>query len=218
MARKTDWGGIGTWLFDLDNTLYHPSVGLLDQMNGLMTRFIMDRLLVTEDEAHRLRRVYWERHGATLTGLVVEHGIEADDFLRASHRLDLSCLVHDAELAAAIRALPGRRIIHTNGPRHHAEQVLDALGIAEDFERVIALEDTGYVPKPIEDAHETAIRLAGIDAAITVMIEDTHPNLRHPATLGMTTVWLHHDRPRAGEDHIHHEADDLTGFLRGVTR
>ena len=213
---RADWSRIETWLFDLDNTLYHPATGILDQVNVQMTAYIADRLAVTEAEASRLRHGYWQRHGATLTGMVNEHGIDPDDFLDTTHRLDLSALAPDPALARAITALPGRRIVHTNGPRAHAERVLTVLGLDHAFERVITIEDTGYVPKPAEQAHRTAVDLVAIAPAAMAMIDDMAPNLHHPAAMGMTTIWLDHHADESGHDHVHHQITDLAAFLTGV--
>ncbi|MHA1569312.1 MAG: pyrimidine 5'-nucleotidase, partial [Alphaproteobacteria bacterium] len=59
-----------TWIFDLDNTLYHPSARLFDQINARMTGFIIRELGVSRAAADDLRRTYWRRHGATLRGLI----------------------------------------------------------------------------------------------------------------------------------------------------
>lgn len=215
--RCDGFGHVETWLFDLDNTLYPPSAGLLDQVNLLMTDFIARRLGLDTDAASRLRQEYWRSHGATITGLVTQHGVDPDEFLQDCHRLDLTELVTDGALAAAIGDLPGRRLIHTNGPRHHAERVLDALGMADQFERIIALEDTGYVPKPAQAAHAIAVDLAGLAPQATAMIDDMQHNLQHPAAMGMTTIWVRHADDLTRPGHVDHETNDLTGFLTGVT-
>ena len=67
---------VETWIFDLDNTLYHPSARLFDQINLRMTGFIMRELRVSRAEANGLRRRYWQRHGTTLRGLIDNHGVE----------------------------------------------------------------------------------------------------------------------------------------------
>ena len=216
-GESAGWDHVETWLFDLDNTLYHPSAGLLDQVNVLMTAFIADRLGLGAEAASRLRQDYWRRYGATMTGLVAEHGIDADEFLHACHRLDLGAIAPDPDLADAIATLPGRRVIHTNGPRHHAERVLDALGLAGHFERIIALEDTGYVPKPAETAHRLAIDLAALAPERTAMVDDMAHNLHHPSAMGMTTIWVRHDPDQPRPGHVHHEVVDLAAFLRDVT-
>lgn len=201
------------WVFDLDNTLYAPDLGLLDQVDRLMTDFIARKLRVSEAEASRLRGTYWERHGATMTGLVEEHGVDPDEFLAACHVIDLDGLRRNDPLAAALAGLPGRRIIHTNGPRHHAERVLDAIGIADRFDQVIAIEDTGYRPKPDPLAHDQAVDLGAFRPAEAAMIDDMAQNLAHPAALGMTTIWVRHDPLAARPGHADHLTDDLTGFL-----
>ena len=49
---------VETWIFDLDNTLYHPSARLFDQINARMTSFIMRELAIPRAAADDLRRVY----------------------------------------------------------------------------------------------------------------------------------------------------------------
>ncbi|MEM9140706.1 MAG: pyrimidine 5'-nucleotidase, partial [Pseudomonadota bacterium] len=131
MPRQRDEKGSfdrRVWIFDLDNTLYPRSARLFDQIDRLMTAFIAETLGVAPDQADRIRRDTWARYGATLTGLIAEHGVDPEAFLDATHRLDLTGLSPDPRLARAIGALPGRCIIHTNGPRAHAARVLQARG------------------------------------------------------------------------------------------
>ena len=215
-GNAPNWRDVDCWVFDLDNTLYHPSVGLLDQVNILMTGFIEDRLKLPSEEASRLRRTYWQRHGATMVGLHREHGIEPEEFLAVCHDLDLSGLKHDAALDDAISGLPGRKIVHTNGPRHHAERVLNALGLPAHFERIISVEDTGYVPKPARDAHQGAVDIAGIVPSRAAMIEDSPANLVHPSRMGMRTIWIDDDQTPDAPDHIDYTISDLTEFLQTV--
>lgn len=206
---------IRTWVFDLDNTLYPPSSGLLDQVNVLMSEFIQQHLGVGEAEAVEIRQDLWLRYGTTLTGLMTEHGVEADRFLQDTHAIDLTCLPAQPDLARALDALPGRCVIHTNGPRYHAERVLSALGLSGAFEQVVTLEDTGLRPKPAREAHEDAVRLLGLNPADAVMIDDMLRNLVVPAEMGMATVWLSH-----GES-VDHSADvevhDLADLLARIS-
>ena len=203
------------WIFDLDNTLYPSSARLFDQINVLMTQFIVNAVGVDHDHANRLRVEYWQAYGATLTGLVDQHDIDPDDFLHACHQLDLSGLNPDPALARAIRALPGERMIHTNGPRAHAARVLKARGLDGLFPRIVAIEDTSYVPKPKCRAFDHMLSLTGVTPETAVMVEDQPLNLIEPHRRGMATVWLaaedddHHD-------HVHHRIDDLTAFLEQI--
>ena len=186
---------VETWIFDLDNTLYHPSARLFDQIDARMTGFIMRELGISRAAANELRRTYWRRHGATLGGLIENHAIDPAQFLDEVHAIDLSALKPDAALASAIRRLPGARIVHTNGARAHAARVLAARGLEGVFDAVYAIEDNGLVAKPQPEAYRRVIRLSGLDPARAAMIEDDVRNLEAPKALGMATIWLCH---RAG--------------------
>ena len=75
---RTDFVHVEAWVFDLDNTLYPAEVRLFDQIERRMTDYVMRTLGVGQAEANRLRRVYWERHGTTLAGLMREHAIDPE--------------------------------------------------------------------------------------------------------------------------------------------
>ena len=186
---------VETWIFDLDNTLYHPSARLFDQIDARMTGFIMRELGVNRAEADDLRRTYWQCHGTTLRGLIDSHGVDPAQFLDEVHAIDLAALKPDAGLASAIRRLPGARIVHTNAARAHAARVLAARGLEGVFDAVYAIEDKDLVATPQPDAYRRVIRLSGLDPARAAMIEDDARNLEVPKALGMATVWLCH---RAG--------------------
>ena len=205
---------IQTWIFDLDNTLYHPSARLFDQINARMTAFIMRELAIGRAQADRLRGAYWRQHGTTLGGLIANHEADPVRFLDEVHDIDLSALKPDAALAAAIARLPGRRIIHTNGSRAHAARVLAARGLADAFDAVYAIEDKSLIPKPQAAAYDHVVRCEGFDPARAVMIEDDERNLETPRALGMTTIWLCHRAGARAPDYVNVRITDLAGFLQ----
>ncbi|NVK12781.1 MAG: pyrimidine 5'-nucleotidase, partial [Rhodobacteraceae bacterium] len=41
---KHSFSHVCEWVFDLDNTLYHPSARLFDQIEVKMTAYVMDAL------------------------------------------------------------------------------------------------------------------------------------------------------------------------------
>ena len=215
---QADFRDIECWVFDLDNTLYPPSVGLFGQIDLQMRRFIGRELGVSDAEADRLRSTYWQDHGTTMAGLRLHHGVQPDRFLTEAHDIDYSGLVHDAALAGAIDALPGRCVVHTNGPRCHAEAVLGALGYGGLFDAVFTLEDADLISKPSAEAFDTVHRKAGLDPARCAMIEDDPRNLVVPCALGMRTVWLEHAERGATPAHVHHHTDDLSLLLNRVIR
>jgi pyrimidine 5'-nucleotidase len=185
------------WLFDLDNTLHHASHAIFPAINRGMTQYIIDRLGVDIDEANRLRTGYTQRYGATLLGLVRHHPVDAADFLHVVHDFaDLSSMVRaERGLARMIRGLPGRKIVLTNAPSIYAHAVLNELGIAKLFERVIAIEDmqdrSGYWrAKPDASMLRRAMRRANVPLADAVLVEDTRGHLKRYKRLGIRTVWI----------------------------
>lgn len=205
---------VTTWIFDLDNTLYPPSARLFDQIEERMTRFVMDRLHVPRAEADRLRHAYWREHGTTLAGLMRLHDLDPDPYLREVHDISLAALEPDPALAAALRALPGRRIVHTNGSAPYAERVIAQRGLAGAFDAVYGVEHAGYRPKPEAAAFQAILERDGASPARAAIFEDDPRNLAAPFAMGMRTV--HVAAARVPADHIHHHTDDLGGFLAGL--
>ncbi|SOE52199.1 pyrimidine 5'-nucleotidase [Burkholderia sp. D7] len=195
--RRMNTHGHPVWLFDLDNTLHHASHEIFPAINRGMTQYIIDRLGVDVDEANRLRTGYTQRYGATLLGLVRHHRVDAADFLHVVHTFaDLGSMVRaERGLARMIRGLPGRKIVLTNGPSVYAHAVLDELGIARLFERVIAIEDmqdrSGYWrAKPDAAMLRRAMRRAHVPLSDAVLVEDTRGHLKRYKRLGIRTVWI----------------------------
>lgn len=209
--EKDAFAHVEHWVFDLDNTLYPPQARLFDQIEVRMTRYVMDSLQVPRDEADRLRRHYWASYGTTLAGLMREHGVDPGPYLTEVHDISLDHLERDAELAAHIARLPGRRIVYTNGTAPYAERVLEARGLAGLFDAVYGVEHAAFRPKPERAAFETVFEQAGVEAAAAAMFEDDPRNLAAPHAMGMRTVHVAPDPHDA--DHIHHHTDDLTAFL-----
>src|SRR5574343_388881 len=141
-GRSRQHGEGPVWLFDLDNTLHNASDRVFAALNVAMTRYIEQHLAVDTEEANRLRLLYWARYGATLTGLVRHHGVDAAHFLAETHALPgMEAHLHGhAHDLAALHRLPGRKFLLTNGPEAYARRVLRAVGIEHTFEGVIALE------------------------------------------------------------------------------
>jgi len=211
---------IETWIFDLDNTLYPVSCRLFDQIHARMTRFVADRLELTPEAALAVQKTYFREHGTTLRGLMTVDRIDPDDFLAFVHEVDLSCVPRNSVLVAALSALPGRKIVHTNGSRSHAERVLDHLGIAGLFCGIVDIAAADYEPKPALAGYHELLRRHQVAPATALMIEDMAKNLVPAAAMGMTTAWVRNPVDWAavgsGGDHIHHVVDDLGRFLAGV--
>ena len=207
---------IRTWIFDLDNTLYPASANLFALIDARMTAYVARTLGLDAIEAHRVQKDYFHRHGTTLAGLMAEHEIDPDDFLADVHDIEMDVLEANAPLAARIAALPGRKIVFTNGDAPYAVRVLDRLGLGESFETVHDVQAMGLVPKPHPSAYAGLCATLDIDPATSVFVEDMARNLAPAKAIGMTTVWLDNGSeqgPEAARDFIDFTIHDLSAWL-----
>jgi len=202
---------VSTWVFDLDNTLYPPEARLFDLIEVRMTDWVMQCLGVDRTEADRLRSHYWHTHGTTLAGLMREHDVDPEPYLVDVHDISMDSLTPDPVLAGHIRALPGRRIVYTNGCAPYAERVLAARGLSGLFDAVYGVEHAGFLPKPERGAFDAIFTQDQLAPATAAMFEDDARNLAVPHDLGMRTV---HVAPvRADAPHVQFHTDDLSLFL-----
>ncbi len=180
------------WVFDLDNTLHNASPHIFPHINSAMNAYLQKHLGLDETAAGELRRRYWLRYGATLIGLMRNHATDPQHFLRATHDFpDLAAkIVAEPGLRATLRRLPGRKLVFSNAPAHYAAAVLNALGIADLFDDVFAIEHTGYRPKPDSFGFMRLFQRNRVRADRCVMVEDTLANLKTAKKLGMSTVWV----------------------------
>ena len=213
---RDQFSHVTTWVFDLDNTLYPPAVRLFDQIEVRMTAWVQEALGVDHAEADRLRDVYWREHGTTLAGLMAEHDIDPAPYLTDVHDISFDALEPDPKLTSMLGALPGRRIVYTNGSEPYARNVLRARGIEDLFEAVYGVEHAGFRPKPERVAFETVFGTDGLETKSAAMFEDEPRNLAAPFAMGMKTI---HVAPAPyPADHIEHHTDDLAGFLSQIVR
>lgn len=211
MMAKEFFAHVETRVFDLDNTLYPPEMRLFDQIEVRMTQFVMDALGVDRAEADRLRLDYWRRHGTTLAGLMREHDVDPGPYLTDVHDISFDVLEADAELAARIRALPGRKIVYTNGSAPYAQRVVEARGLEGLFDAIYGVEHAGFHPKPDRAAFARVFATDGVVPGRAAMFEDDVRNPAAPHAMGMRTVLVGSEVIEA--DHVHHHTDDLSGFL-----
>jgi putative hydrolase of the HAD superfamily len=218
---------VDTWVFDLDNTLYPHHLNLWQQVDERIRDFICRLLDLSQPEAFRLQKDYYKRHGTTLRGLMLEHGLQPDDFLDFVHEIDHSPLEPNPLLGAAIGKLAGRKLILTNGTRKHADVVMRRLAIRQHFDDVFDIVAAELEPKPSPQTYDRFLVHHGIDPRKAAMFEDLARNLSTPHLLGMTTVLvipegtrevLREDWEMAGRDapHVDHVTDDLVGFLQRI--
>jgi putative hydrolase of the HAD superfamily len=221
-----DFRFVETWIFDLDNTLYHADSNLFAAIEARMTDFIARRLDIHPGEAYTLQHFYFRTYGSSLRGLMECDRVDPEEFLAYVHDVDLTPLHPDPKLRAALARLKGRRFIFTNGCRHHAARVLERIGLDGLWDDIWDIRTLGYVPKPRPEAYMRIIEAGHFVPAAAVMFEDTPRNLVPAYDLGMTTVLVRSDTrwsiqgpqtAAAGPGHhFHHEIDDLADFLQTI--
>jgi putative hydrolase of the HAD superfamily len=220
---------VETWVFDLDNTLYPHHLNLWQQVDERIRHYIAGFLDVTHEEAFRLQKDYYRRYGTSMRGLMIEHGMQPDDFLEFVHQIDHSPLTPNPSLGAALEKLAGRKLILTNGTRRHADAVMRRLAILEHFDDVFDIIAAELEPKPLAQTYDRFLARHGVDPTRAAMFEDLARNLETPHALGMTTVLVvpegtrevfRQDWELAGREapHVDHVTDDLVGFLERLAR
>ena len=208
---------VETWIFDLDNTLYSADCRLFHQIDKRMGEFVSRLLGLDAEEARKVQKKYFRDYGTTLRGLMLNHGIDPMPYLDYVHDIDLSVIPPAPALDAALKALPGTKVIFTNASRDHALKVTERLGIAHHFDGIFDIHAAGYVPKPEAEVYHRFVAAHGVAPGRAVLFEDTAANLAPAAALGMTCVLVTPGEDGVANDrrapHIHHVTDDLAGFL-----
>ncbi|MFH2134406.1 MAG: pyrimidine 5'-nucleotidase [Pseudomonadota bacterium] len=180
------------WVFDLDNTLHNATPHIFPHINRSMTAYLQEHLKLNMQEANDLRVDYWQRYGATLSGLMKHHGTDPDHFLWHTHQFPRlpEMVLREPRLRWALKRLPGRKLVYSNAPAHYARAVLKLMQVDDLFDDVFAIEQARYRPKPEAAGFRRLLRKHGLQAAQCVMVEDSAENLRTAKRLGMHTVWV----------------------------
>lgn len=211
---------VESWVFDLDNTLYPVTPKLLAHIDAHMGSFVARFLNVDAEEARHIQKSYFRKYGLTLRGLMIHHGLDPVRYFDEMTPMDLSEVAPNPALADALRRLDGRKLVYTNASAHHAEMVLERLGMAGIFEAVFDIAAADWVPKPAIDGYRTLCDRYAVEPTRAAMIDDIARNLEPAAALGMTTVWMRTNaewaQGIAPEAHIHHVTDDLLHWVEQV--
>lgn len=176
-------------LFDLDDTLYPASAGLMQEISVRMSEYLMTRMGIPAAEVDHVRQDYWSRYGTTLRGLYIERHIDAQEFLNFVHDIPISQFLQpDAKLAAMLAQLQHEKYIFTNSPADHVGRVLKALGIEKYFIRIFDINFIEYESKPTLSAYHKVLSALDVRGEECALIDDTARNLAPAQTLGMKTI------------------------------
>jgi putative hydrolase of the HAD superfamily len=215
-------GDPDVWVFDLDNTLYPASADLFALMDVKMAAYVAQVTGADMGEARRIQKRYFHDHGTTLAGLMASHDIDPHHYLDFVHDIDLDRIALDLDLAAAIAALPGRKLVFTNADSAYGARVLDRLGLGTAFEAIFDIRDADFAPKPDPRAYTKFCDAHHVDPTRAVMVEDMARNLRPAKHLGMGTVWINNgsEQGPAPTDtaFVDHEITALSPWLAAIVK
>jgi putative hydrolase of the HAD superfamily len=208
------------WLFDLDNTLYSGDTKVFDQVDKKMSKFISEKLKVSEKEAKKIQKNYFHEYNTTLNGMIKNHNIDANEFLEFVHDVDLNFLKKNVPLQNQINKLNGKKIIFTNGSKEHALNVTKRIGIDKLFDGIFDIVESDFYPKPSMEPYKKIIENYNIEPEYCIFFEDIARNLKPAYELGMKTVWIKNKEPWAAEysdaEFINYRTDNLANFLKEI--
>ena len=212
------------WIFDLDNTIYDIKAGLFVKISERITEYIMTKLSFTREEANLVRSDMYKKYGLTLTGLMREYEIDPDEYLDFIHDFMHPELKYEKQLKLSLKNLSGRKFIYTNASQDHAKNILSAMGIEAEFEKILDIKATQYVPKPDPKSYEIMLKSFGIfsnQIENSIFIEDTAKNLKPAKLLGLKTVWMENERNledyKENANYVDYKYSDLKSFLNDIS-
>lgn len=209
-ARLSNFHGIleamryTTLLIDLDETVYPASSGVWDAIAVRMNLYMQERLHFDPAEVPHIRKHLYQEYGTTLRGLQMTYHVDEHEFIDFVHDIPVDELLQpDPQLEQVLMQYPQRKIIFTNADRKHAGRVLNRLGLSGCFDAVIDIYDIAPYCKPMPEAYQTALRLAGETVPERcVFIDDSPRNLSAAYAQGIYTIQV--GRPKPG--YVHPEA------------
>lgn len=216
MKNSFNQNNYSYWIFDLDNTLYPEDDNIFSQVKMKIIKFISLELRLDLKNADLERQRLYNLYGTSLRGLMTEYKIIPNKFLDYVHDIDLSAIIKNLDLNVALQKLKGEKYIFTNGSFKHAENVLNQLGIKDNFKSIYSIETCNYIPKPSQEAYDMVIKTEQISIDKSIMFEDTIWNLKTAKKLGMATVLISSKNDlleNNKNDYIDYHITDLVEFL-----
>ena len=213
---------INSWIFDLDNTLYHPSLNIFEEIDSRMQKFISLRLGIGLKEAWTLQKKYFRKYGATLKGLMKFHQIDPKQFLNYVQKIDLEKIKVNPELKSALAKLNGTKIVYTNSTKNYANRILKRLGLKKSFDGIFDIIDANYIPKPSYRSYKMLLKNFNLIPEESIIFEDLPQNLVPASKLGMRTVWVKNEETQNLRNNyalsINFTTKNLTKWIQKLTR
>jgi len=208
---------IKTIVFDLDNTLYPKETGMLNEVSKRINEFICKKFYLNEEDATTHRKKFFHKYGTTLKGLMVEEGIEPEEYLKFVHNLNAkNFLKRNEKLINVLSRIKQKKIIFTNSPKEHVLSVIKVLGIECFFSGIYDIRFLEFNNKPQKDGYNKVVNHAGINPKESMMVDDYEHNLKPAKELGMTTVLVGNgdDTKFPHVDYYINKITDIEGILK----
>ena len=97
------------------------------------------------------------------------------------------------------------------------------MGIEAEFEEILDIKATQYVPKPDPKSYDIMLESFGIlsnQIESCIFIEDTAKNLKPAKLLGLKTVWMENERNledyKKNAKYVDYTYSDLKSFLNDI--
>ncbi|MCR4426424.1 MAG: HAD hydrolase-like protein, partial [Firmicutes bacterium] len=150
-------------VFDLDETLYPTSNGLMEAIRERIILYMMGRFGISREKAEERRTTYLARYGLTLAGLYIEDHVDVKDYMAFVHHVPLGQYVRPNEaLDRMLARLSPAKVIFTNSDVAHSRRVLSALGVSEShFELIFDFEAMGCNAKPHPESYRRLLERIG---------------------------------------------------------
>jgi putative hydrolase of the HAD superfamily len=213
-------GPITYLLFDLDETLYPSSSGIVEEVSRRMTLYVSRYLDLDEASAARVRSRLSRKHGTTLLGLIREYGFQdPEDYLEYTHPPDVHRYLHkDAELPTALGSIALPKSILTNAPAEHARRVLEYLEIGRLFERIFDIRTNHFHGKPERAVYLHVLGELKRKAAEVLFIDNRLDYLLAFRDVGGRILWVAEEQqqePALKVSRIAH-IKELPGYLEAL--
>ena len=200
--------------FDLDNTVYPRSCGLMRAIGDRINRYMVERLDIRPADVSKTRDDFLKAFGTTLNALRRFYNVDPDEFLDFVHDIPVSRhLQYEPALDQMLERLEVNKIIFTNADARHARRVLTRLGILRHFESIIDIHMLDFVNKPDRRAYFKAMDFALVRPEECVLVEDSLANIISAREIGMTTVMVGEGLRTDGAHYHINRITDLEGLL-----
>ncbi len=193
-----------TILLDVDYTLYPRGTGPFREVSRRIEKYVVSTLSLGLKEARELRMSYISRYGSTLGGLMHEHGVDPDEFLRYVHDVPVEDLLSpDEKLRNILENLPYNLVIFSNASRDYVERVLRHLGVADLMGVMFTIESMDFIPKPRKYPYHKVMDILDARPEDLIIVDDMVANVSTALKMGMAGILVGASAMPSGAFSIH---------------